>query len=111
VTTGGGRQPLWSQDGKELFFFSTDGVVMHVPVSSEKGRFSVGVPARLFGMRYYGSEPAALVGRTYDVSPDGQRLLMIKSEPGSNPGGASPNGDVVLVLNWADDLKRLMQKR
>src|SRR5262249_52440927 len=97
VTTGGGRQPLWSQDGKELFFCPTDGTVMHVPISSEKGRFSVGTAAQLFGTRYYGSEPTALVGRTYDVSPDGQRLLMIKSEPGRNPAGASPDGDVVLV--------------
>src|SRR5262249_19700352 len=77
----------------------------------EKGRFSVGTAAQLFGTRYYGSEPTALVGRTYDVSPDGQRLLMIKSEPGRNPAGASPHGDVVLVLNWAGDLTRLMQKR
>jgi serine/threonine-protein kinase len=111
VTTGGGRQPLWSRDGKELFFFSTDGALMHVSVSSEIGRFTVGTPAQLFGTHYYGSEPASLVGRTYDVSPDGQRLLMIKSEPPRNPSGASAGGDVVLVQNWVDDLARLMQRR
>src|SRR5262249_9539902 len=79
--------------------------------SSEKGRFSVGTAAQLFGTRYYGSEPTALVGRTYDVSPDGQRLLMIKSEPGRNPAGASPHGHVLLVLNLAGDLTRLIQQR
>ena len=47
----------------QLFFFWTDGVVMHVPVSSEKVRFSGGTPVQLFGTRYYGSEPGALVGR------------------------------------------------
>ena len=41
--------------------------------------------------------------RFYDVSPDGQRFLMVKSErPQASP-------QLVLVVNWIDELKRLVR--
>jgi hypothetical protein len=47
---------------------------------------------------------AVNAGRTYDVSPDGRRFLMIK-EGSNDPNVAPPTINV--VLNWLDELKRL----
>ena len=44
-------------------------------------------------------------GRTYDVSPDGQRFLMIK--PGGADQAAAPP-QIVVVKNWFEELKRLV---
>ena len=40
------------------------------------------------------------VGRNYDVSPDGERFLMIKE--------SDDNAELILVQNWVDELKRLV---
>ena len=105
VSMAGGRQPLWSRDGKELFFFSMDGEVMRMAVSAEAGRFTVGSPVRLFERRY-SSDQAGLVARTYDVAPDGQRLLLLKSAAGADTPATAP--EVIVVQNWDQELKRRM---
>jgi hypothetical protein len=42
--------------------------------------------------------------RTYDVSPDGQRFLMIKENAGSGERDAPP-ASMVVVQNWFEELK------
>jgi len=42
-------------------------------------------------------------GRTYDISPDGQRFLMVK--PG---GGSNQTASLIVVQNWGEELKRLV---
>ena len=98
ISTSGGFHPLWSRDGRELFY--RDGSrVFAVPVETE-GDFDHATPKLLFGGLFL-TRP----GRTYDVSPDGKRFLMIKAsattEEGSQP-------DVVMVENWFEELKRLV---
>ena len=51
VSSGGGQQPLWSADGKRLFYLSTEGVLMSVDVRQEGPAVTVGVPRRLFELR------------------------------------------------------------
>ena len=46
----------------------------------------------------------ASLGRTYDVSPDGQKFIMIKESASS----ANAESSIVLVLNWTQELKRLL---
>ena len=53
------------------------------------------------------AEPAAFVsvgGRSYDVSPDGRRFLVVKSAPRDESNPTLLN----VVLNWGDELKRLV---
>jgi Tol biopolymer transport system component len=76
VSMGGGVQPLWSRNGRELFFRSPSGAVMRVVIDARTS-FSPTEPTRLFDGPYFLSS-TAIIGRTYDVSPDGQRFLMIK---------------------------------
>ena len=47
-------------------------------------------------------------GRTYDVSPDGKRFLMIKDAPSATPSAAL---QLVVVLNWVEELKRLVPNK
>lgn len=55
---------------------------------------------KLFEGPYFRS----LNGRTYDVSPDGQRFLMIKDADAT--AGGPPQ--IIIVENWLDELARLV---
>ncbi len=72
---------------------------MSVPVAAGPV-FAPGRPTRLFEGGSYIGGGASGGGRTYDVSPDGSRFLMIRSV---NEG----TGPLVVVLNWFEELKRL----
>jgi serine/threonine-protein kinase len=104
VSTAGGRTPLWSRDGRELFFVSPDDVVMRLPIEAAASWRS-GVPSPLFQNqnRYFHQPPGGSLARTFDVGPDG-RLLMIKNV---DTAGQPPN-QMVLVQNWTEELKRLV---
>jgi serine/threonine-protein kinase len=102
ISTGGGILPLWSRDGRELFFSATDGRQMFaVPVQSGT-TLVAGRPQVLF-------EFAMLVNgagnRPYDIAPDG-RFVMIRSGQAEAGGGTASN--LIVVQNWFEELKRLV---
>ena len=72
---------------------------MAVPIRTEPS-FEAGSPEELFTGSY-----EVLSGRMYDIAPDGQRFLMVK--PVETTEGGREN-QVVLVLNWFEELKRLV---
>ena len=88
VSTEGGIDPVWSKDGRELFYRQGD-QLMVVSVAA-KGEFSAGRPRRLFEIRFDASDN----GPNYDVSRDGQWFVM----PRSDRGPAAT--ELHLVLNW-----------
>ena len=77
VSSGGGLQPRFGPDGKELFYVAPDGRLMAVPLRFPSGGQTVepGPPTPLFVTRV-ASTLSAGSGEEYDVSPDGQRFLM-----------------------------------
>ena len=84
VSTSGGSDPRWRRDGRELFFLSTDGWLMSVPVGSSDSPVS-SAPQRLL------QTPAANIGvgspslySNYDVTADGKRFVV--KIPVSDPG-------------------------
>jgi serine/threonine-protein kinase len=94
VSTDGGREPVWSRDGRELFYRNGDRM-MAVPVRTGD-TFTAGKPALLFSGRY-----AFDLLHDFDVSPDGRRFLMIQEdEEASRPR-------FHIVLNWFSELERL----
>jgi serine/threonine-protein kinase len=104
VSTGGGRTPLWARTGRELFYRSAGGGVMVVQVESGpvwRNR----PPAQILSARYY--DGAGLTGRTFDLSPDGQRFLVIK-EGGGDQTTTPP---IVVVQHWFEELKRLVSTK
>ncbi|MDA2924960.1 winged helix-turn-helix domain-containing protein, partial [Acidobacteria bacterium AH-259-L09] len=101
---GGGKRLVWSPDGRELFYRSASpgGKMMVVPIATEP-TFKAGKPRVLF-------EGAYLV--FYDISPDGQRFLMIKwqTEGGRKHSitDGTPTRLIIVVQNWFEELKRLV---
>jgi serine/threonine-protein kinase len=103
VSTSGGTRPLWARSGKELFYFGPDGALMQVTVQASDSTWSAGAPARLLEPRYHTGGGAS--GRTYDISLDDERFLMIKA-PGGDP--TQPQPSIVVVQNFFDELRRLV---
>jgi serine/threonine-protein kinase len=103
ISTGGGTRPLWARSGKELFYLGPGGAVMRVAVEGGS-TFRAGNPMRLFEGPYFVS--TGIRGRTYDVSPDGQRFLMIKGG-GASEETAVPTS-IIVVQHWTEELKRLV---
>jgi len=74
-----------------------------VPTETE-GSFTFGNPEVVFEQTYY-YRRGPYLGRTYDVSPDGKRFLMIKE---GGPGKETDASQLILVQNWTEELKRLV---
>jgi Tol biopolymer transport system component len=95
ISTAGGRFPVWSADGKELFYLAPDGSLMAVPVKPGSA-FEAGVAKRLFGVHLAGF--ASNTSR-FDVSKDGRFLIPVEL------GGSEPQS-MIAVVNWTAGLKQ-----
>jgi len=101
VSTNGGAEPLWSRDGRELFF-QEGARLMQVSVTSG-GTFSSEPPRFLYEGRFLGS----INSRTaWSITPDGSRFLRIQRV---EPQRAITRVD--LVLNWFEELKAKASSR
>jgi eukaryotic-like serine/threonine-protein kinase len=98
VSSGGGEQPRWRGDGKELFYLSSDGKIMAAPVT-EGANFDAGAPVALFQANP--REAAATSEQTfYDVTRDGQRFLI------NTEAKQTQVEPMSIILNWAAKLKK-----
>ncbi|MCP4607251.1 MAG: protein kinase [Planctomycetes bacterium] len=95
VSNEGGQQPMWSPDGKELFYRS--GNKMMAAAVETESQFRVTGNIELFEGQYLST--ASL--QNYDVAPDG-RFLMIQEPRESTPLGIN------IMLNWFNELKRIV---
>jgi serine/threonine-protein kinase len=109
VSTAGGTEPLWAPDGRELFYRAPKGAVMRVSIAP-RATWTAGTPTQLFEAGSYAlggsGDFASYSARTYDVSPDGRRFLMIKNSDA--PAQASTPQRIIVVQNWVQELKRLV---
>ncbi|HMF99191.1 MAG TPA: hypothetical protein VKE96_33055, partial [Vicinamibacterales bacterium] len=92
ISNGGGYQPRWRRDGKELFFFTADGRLMSTDVTLAPV-FRTGTPRTLFRAPIFGGG-ATTTNHYWDVSPDGQRFL-INTTPANDDSSM-----LTVVLNW-----------
>jgi serine/threonine protein kinase/Tol biopolymer transport system component len=97
ISTEGGTEPTWNHNGRELFYRNGD-KMMAVDIATRSG-FAAGKPRMLFEGRY---ERSPATSPNYDVSPDGQRFLMLKP---SEQEASAPT-QINVVLNWFEELKR-----
>jgi Tol biopolymer transport system component len=96
ISSGGGNEPMWRPDGRQLFYRVGD-AMMAVDVQLAP-TFSAGKPKKLFDGPY---ERSNALWANYDASPDGQHLLMVRRE--TPPSSVTR---INVVLNWLDDLKQ-----
>jgi Tol biopolymer transport system component len=95
VSIGGGKEPVWSRDGRELFY-RNGRRLMRVPVETEPS-FRAGQPSLLFEGNYtYGYLDWSF---NYDVAPDGSRFVMVEEGPATK---------AAFLLNWTEELKRIV---
>jgi Tol biopolymer transport system component len=95
VSTDGGSEPVWSRDGRELFFLTADNHLMAVPVRLSPA-FDAGPPKALFLVRR--REPIATLDMfSYDVAADGQRFLV------NTDAGEATAAPLTVVLDWAPE--------
>jgi Tol biopolymer transport system component len=90
VSVNGGTAPVWSRNGRELFF-EGGGKMMAAAVET-RPEFKAAVPRPLFELGNLGD---------YDVAPDGQRFVMVRSM-----GKGKSAEALSVVLGWSDELKR-----
>jgi serine/threonine-protein kinase len=90
VSMGGGTEPVWSPDGRELFYRDGDRM-MSVPVTTSD-EFHSEAPMLLFEGQFE---------EGYAVDPEEQRFLMVQAEPGAMTR-------INVVLNWFEELRRLV---
>jgi serine/threonine-protein kinase len=107
LSSAGGQQPEWARNGRELFYLGSDGALMTVSVTttSGSGGFTASTPVKLLEPRYYTAAGENNLGRTYDVSPDGRRFLMIK-DVGNDQATVQRN--LVVVQHFDEMLNRLV---
>ena len=100
ISRVGGLSPVWAPNGKDLYFrrFGS-GEMMRVSYDTEP-TFSSGNPEVLFAAPYLQSSPDR--PRQYDLSPDGDRFLMVKEV---DPGGETTESHIVYVQHWFEELK------
>src|SRR5687768_15349524 len=95
VSTAGGSEPAWRDDGRELFYVAGDSKLMAVPVQTTPS-FSAGTPQPLFQARFAPTTQTA----HYRVTGDGQRFLTLASAQ------SATFAPTTIVLNWSAALKQ-----
>jgi serine/threonine protein kinase len=101
VSSSGGSDPLWSPDGRELFYMRDDCAIA-VAVESEP-TFKPGKSFTLFQGAY--ARLMIAEGHRWAISPDGKRFLMMKGTGLDFPFAEMPR-KINIVLNWTEELKQ-----
>ena len=99
ISMGGGEDPLWSPDGRELFYRNGNSVIA-VDVQTEP-TIQVGKPRVLFQRAHFSNNY-----HMWDIDPDGKRFLMIKQPPVTDDERTSEiPRKINIVLNWFEELR------
>lgn len=102
VSRDGGTSPAWARDGRELFYQAPGAdrqVAMMSTAVTATPEFATGTPQKLFQGLFVTSG----LSRSYDVSPDGRRFIMVQPREQA----PLPVAQIVVVQNWVEELKRL----
>jgi Tol biopolymer transport system component len=96
VSQGGGTVPTWRRDGKGLYFLGPEGKLMEADIAPKGAAVEVGIQRVIFQAHFplFGSG-----ARTYDVTPDGKRFLILTSEDAAST-------PLTLITNWTEGLKK-----
>jgi serine/threonine protein kinase len=96
ISLNGGRYPRWRGNGSDIVYLAPDGKLMSVPIRCTSDSIEAGSPRALFDAAL----PSVPFSRyPYDLSPDGQKFLLLNAAPGRSPG------KLIVILNWTGLLK------
>jgi len=91
ISTGGGRSPRWSLDGRELLYLSGDGRLMVVQIRTTPA-LDIGTPRALLSMPQLWFD--------FDATSDAGRFIAIV------PQVLARNQPVTVVLNWHEEVRK-----
>jgi serine/threonine-protein kinase len=103
VSSDGGTSPIFSRNGKDLFFFDVPDDRIMVASYSAKGDSFVAEKPREWSGLSVALTMGGAVGAQYDVAPDGKRIAVGISAAGSTQQDA---GHVIFLENFVDELQR-----
>jgi serine/threonine-protein kinase len=104
ISIDGGSVPVWSRNGRELFFAGLDGRQVLAASVQSGPALDIAPPHPLFKYRM----DTTLSGRPYDVMPDGRFVIIGSSQAEEGVVTAS---NLVLIQNWTEELKQLVPNR
>jgi serine/threonine protein kinase len=96
VSTGGGSQPRWRSDGRELVYLSLETKMMAAEVTMSAGNFRVGAVQTLFLLSGLNGVP----GYLYDMNPDGQKFIAVQDLEHTS------TIPLTVVINWPEKLNK-----
>ncbi len=99
ISAGGGSIPLWANNGRELFYETTDNHIMVVDYRVEGNSFVPGKPRLWSDKQLFYTESSNL-----DLAPDGKRFVVLALPEA--PAGEKGSVHVTMLLNFFDELKR-----
>jgi hypothetical protein len=108
VTTDGGEYPMWSEDGKQLFYEVFGNAFFAVDFHTDPPSFGKPTPVAMNGI----VQP--LIGmRNFDRSPDGKRWVVVVPDSGTraNANASRSPSQINVVLNWFEELKQRVPVR
>jgi eukaryotic-like serine/threonine-protein kinase len=89
---GDGQIAVWNRNGKEILYVDDHSRIASVEVTAHGDSVELGKPKILFPVQFFG-------GTQFEVSPDGQRLLMIQAP-------VQDSSNLTLVVNWPQEPKK-----
>jgi serine/threonine protein kinase/Tol biopolymer transport system component len=104
VSREGGLAPVWSRDGRQIFFQAPDRRLMVVDVTVKTGAIVTGLPRRWADWNL-ADEDLNYTVRDFDPAPDGRRMLALA--PVGGPPWAQPRVAMTLLENFFDEVRRL----
>ena len=100
VSDGGGVEPVWSKDGRELFYLAPRRQLMSVSIAGSQDSIRVGKPRQWPGVE---PQPGSSAGNDFDIAPDGKHIAAIVQEAEER---AKPITHLTFLQNFSDELQR-----
>lgn len=107
ISADGGTTPIWSPQGRDLFYISSDRRIMAATYAAKDGVFQADRPARWSDVVIPDGQRVPSIARLIDVTPDGQRFVVLVP---SHEAQAPPTR-VNVLLNFFDELRRRTAER
>jgi hypothetical protein len=97
ITKEQGLQPVWSRDGRELFFHNNPDEMLSVAIDAHDG-ITLGTP-KPFPRPFVQGGPTRV--RNYDIAPDGRLVAVV---PVAVTVSNAPQ--IWVIVNWVEELKQ-----
>jgi len=102
ISTGGGKLPIWSRDGRELFYEGLDNRIMAAAYTAKGDSFAAGKP------RPWSNTQLLDIDAPWnlDLAPDGKRFVVAVLPRADSAGEPKGSVHVTFLLNFFDEVQR-----